>query len=218
MRTLTFLSLATTVLLATACDRSTAPASEQTPVPAHADSSDEPSPDKPAAEVSSDDKPSAAPAHPEKAAATSASIGQPAPAFSLQDLAGKTHNLSDYQGKPVVLEWFNPGCPFVKAAHTEGSLVTTAAELEKKGFVYLAINSGGPGKQGHGQEANAAGQERFGLKHPILLDETGAIGKAYGATNTPHIFVIDQKGTLVYAAPSTTRRTARASLLKAARW
>ncbi len=205
MRTLTFLSLTTTVLLSTACDRSTAPASEQTPAPEHAASSDaassdEPSPDKAAAELAGDKKPSAAPAHAEESAdTTTASIGQPAPAFHLPDLAGKTHSLSDYQGKPVVLEWFNPGCPFVKAAHTEGSLVSTAAELEKKGFVYLAINSGGPGKQGHGQEANAAGQKSFGLKHPILLDETGATGKAYGATNTPHIYVIDQKGTLVYA-------------------
>jgi peroxiredoxin len=129
----------------------------------------------------------------------SAQVGGPAPAFSLPDLSGKVHNLADYRGKHVVLEWFNPECPFVKAAHTKGSLIKTAAELEAKGFVYLAINSGAPGKQGHGAPANVAGKERFGLTHPILLDETGATGKAYGATNTPHVFLIDREGTLVYA-------------------
>lgn len=128
----------------------------------------------------------------------SAEVGSPAPNFSLPDLDGKTVTLKENVGKVVVLEWFNPECPFVKNAHTKGSLVDTAAHLNEKGVVYLAINSGAPGKQGHGQETNQKSAEQLRMKHPILLDESGAVGRAYGATNTPHIFVIDQKGTLVY--------------------
>lgn len=137
--------------------------------------------------------PPAAPAALEKA-----EIGSKAPAFELPDLDGKTVRLSEHQGKVVVLEWFNPECPFVRASHTKGSLVNTAERLQKQGIVYLAINSGAPGKQGHGVEANRAGARAFNLQHPILLDESGAVGKAYGATNTPHLFVIDAQGTLVY--------------------
>lgn len=98
----------------------------------------------------------------------------------------------------VVLEWFNPECPYVKAAHTKGSLINTASALGQKGVVYVAINSGAPGKQGHGKEVNLAGARTFKLTHPILLDESGKVGKAYGATNTPHLFVIDSGGKLVY--------------------
>lgn len=128
----------------------------------------------------------------------SAEIGSPAPDFSLPDLDGKTVTLKENLGKVVVLEWFNPECPFVKNAHTKGSLVDTAANLQEKGIIYLAINSGAPGKQGHGREKNQKSAEQLRMKHPILLDESGTVGRAYGATNTPHIFVIDQKGTLVY--------------------
>lgn len=128
----------------------------------------------------------------------SAVVGNPAPPFTLPDLDGKNVNLADYAGKVVVLEWFNPECPFVRAAHTKGSLVTTAERLQKQGVVYLAINSAAAGKQGHGPDANRAGLEKFKLNHPVLLDESGAVGKTYGATNTPHLYVIDQKGVLVY--------------------
>lgn len=127
-----------------------------------------------------------------------AAIGKPAPDFALLDLEGKEVRLSSFVGKPVVLEWFNPSCPFVKAAHTEGSLVDAAARLTEKGVVYLGINSGAVGKQGHGKEVNQAGKETFKLAHPILLDESGEVGHLYGATNTPHIFVVDESGILVY--------------------
>jgi peroxiredoxin len=195
MRIPTLLVAATIVLAALACDGAKAPGSE-----APAPSSAKALPEAPQKEVAPAATHKSPPSETKvEAKVTSAAIGKEAPAFALPDLSGKTHKLSDYRGKPVVLEWFNPECPFVKAAHTKGSLVRTAAELEKKGFVYLAINSGAPGKQGHGTEANSAGKESFGLTHPILLDEAGATGKAYGATNTPHTFVIDQKGTLVYS-------------------
>jgi len=127
-----------------------------------------------------------------------AQIGKPAPDFSLADLDGNQVQLASFKGKTVVLEWFNPGCPFVQRSHTKGSLVDTAARHMHSGVVWLAINSGGPGKQGHGAQASSEAKQRFKMTHPVLLDEDGAVGKAYGAERTPHLFVIDQNGTLVY--------------------
>jgi peroxiredoxin len=129
----------------------------------------------------------------------SAEVGKPAPDFDLKDLDGKPVHLATFKGKTVVLEWFNPGCPFVKAAHTKGSLRDTAKRAVDKGVVWLAINSASSGKQGFGVEANKEAAQKFGLTHPILLDDGGDVGHAYGATNTPHLFVIDPQGTLVYA-------------------
>lgn len=129
----------------------------------------------------------------------SAEVGKPAPDFSLTDLDGKAVKLADFKGKTVVLEWFNPECPYVKRAHTKGSLVDTAARRTKdSSVVWLAVNSGAPGKQGHGVELNRSSAKGFGLSHAILIDESGAVGKSYGATNTPHMFVVDKAGTLVY--------------------
>jgi peroxiredoxin len=127
-----------------------------------------------------------------------AELGRPAPEFTLKDLDGKDVTLGSFKGKTVVLEWFNPECPFVKASHTRGSLVNTAKRQQKQGIVWLAINSGAPGKQGAGAAKNKAAVKTFALEHPVLLDDTGTVGKAYGATNTPHLYVIDAKGTLVY--------------------
>ena len=137
-------------------------------------------------------------APPEPAPLEAARIGAVAPDFELPDLDGKLVKLSSFRGNPVVLEWFNPGCPFVKASHTKGSLVGTAARQVKAGVVWLAINSGGPGKQGYGAEANREGRATFKLEHPILLDETGRVGHAYAAAHTPHLYVIDAQGVLVY--------------------
>jgi peroxiredoxin len=127
-----------------------------------------------------------------------AEVGKPAPDFALSDLSGKTVKLSEFKGKTVVLEWFNPGCPFVRNSHTKGSLVDTAARHTKNGVVWLAINSGAPGKQGAGAEVNKAAVQEWKLTHPVLLDESGETGKAYGATNTPHMFVIDKDGKVAY--------------------
>lgn len=128
-----------------------------------------------------------------------AEVGKPAPAFELADLDGKEISLSDHKGKIVVLEWFNPGCPYVVRNHEKDSLKTTAADLAKDGVVWLAINSGAPGKQGHGKELNAKAAEKWGMRHPILVDEKGEVGRAYGAKTTPHMYVIDAKGVLAYA-------------------
>lgn len=126
-------------------------------------------------------------------------VGKPAPAFTLHDLDGKEVSLASFAGKTVVLEWFNPGCPFVKASHTVGSLKEEAKKQTANGVVWLAINSGAPGKQGNDLEANKEAVKTFGLEHPVLRDEDGKVGHAYGATNTPNLFVIDKTGTVVYA-------------------
>jgi AhpC/TSA family len=143
------------------------------------------------------------PAHtptPPGAAATqpSAELGKPAPDFTLTDTEGKPVRLRDLKGKTVVLEWFNPECPFVKHAHGKGPLVDLARRVAGPKLVWLSINSGAPGKQGHGREVNALGKKTFSIDNPVLLDETGVVGKAYGAIKTPHVFVIDPKGVLVY--------------------
>jgi len=130
--------------------------------------------------------------------ALAADVGQPAPGFTLKDVDGNVHRLSDHKGQVVVLEWFNPGCPFVVNSHTKGSLVDTAARKTKEGVVWLAVNSAAPGKQGHGVAVNRAAAKTWSLSHPVLLDEVGDVGKAYGATNTPHMFVIGRDGKLAY--------------------
>jgi len=126
-------------------------------------------------------------------------LGKAAPDFALPDLAGAQVKLSAFKGKVVVLEWFNPGCPFVKRSHTVGSLVGTAKRHTDAGVAWLAINSGAPGKQGNDLAMNTSAAKAWSLAHPILRDQTGTVGKAYGATNTPNMFVIDKAGTVVYA-------------------
>lgn len=133
------------------------------------------------------------------AADARAEIGKPAPDFTLVDAEGKPHALSEHAGKLVVLEWWNPGCPFVAYAHGEGPLKDMASKEAAAGVVWYAINSGASGKQGAGAEASRAGAATFAMSHPILVDDTGAVGHAYGAEKTPHVYLIDPHGTLVYA-------------------
>jgi peroxiredoxin len=129
-----------------------------------------------------------------------AKIGEPAPTFTLPSVAGESISLADYAGKTVVLEWFNPDCPFVKYAHDGGGpLASLANEQTKSGIVWLAINSGASGKQGAGVERNKQAQVDWKLEHPILIDEDGKVGRSYGAQTTPHMFVIDPAGKLIYA-------------------
>jgi len=132
-------------------------------------------------------------------AGSSPVIGKAAPDFALKDLDGKEVKLAAYKGKTVVLEWFNPGCPFVQRSHSVGSLVDTAKRRTKDGVVWLAINSGAPGKQGAEVAMNVEAVKKWAMPNPVLRDESGKVGKAYGATNTPNMFVIDKSGTVVYA-------------------
>lgn len=129
-----------------------------------------------------------------------AKIGSIAPAFTLTDTDGKTISLSDFAGKIVVVTWFNPGCPFVKKHFENGA--STFNDLNKKygeqGVVFVAINSGAPGKEGAGKEANSSVRKDWKIEFPILLDESGKVGKLYGAKRTPEMFIINKDGTLAY--------------------
>ena len=131
-------------------------------------------------------------------APAAAVVGSPAPDFTLVDYDGKSVHLADLKGKTVVLEWFNADCPFVKASHLKGSLRDSAKRHKAAGVVWLGINSSAPGKQGNAPDSVAAGKKAFGLDHPILADATGQVGRLYGATNTPNMYVIDPQGVLVY--------------------
>ncbi len=127
-----------------------------------------------------------------------AELKKPAPDFKLRDTEGRELKLSSLRGKVVVLEWFNPECPFVKHAHTKGPLKDLARRRQSDKLVWLSINSGAPGKQGNGLERNQRAKVEYGIVNELLLDEGGEIGHAYGAEKTPHLYVIDPKGVLVY--------------------
>ncbi len=159
-----------------------------------------------------------APAKADAKAAAPSLVGKAAPDFTLKDLDGKDVKLSSFKGKVVVLEWFNPGCPYVKKSHTVGSLIDTAKKHTAKGVVWLAINSGAAGKQGHEPKMNAESAKTWAMSHPILRDVDGTVGKAYGATNTPHMFVIDKKGVVAYAgaidnSPDAEKKSAEGGTL-----
>lgn len=127
-------------------------------------------------------------------------IGQPAPEFSATDSQGRTQTLSQYKGKTVVLEWSNPGCPFVQKHYSSGNIPKQQADAVKEGVIWLTINSGAAGKQGH---LDAKGAQDFIAQNhaapsAYLFDGDGKIGHAYGAKTTPHLYVIDGSGTLRY--------------------
>lgn len=130
-----------------------------------------------------------------------AEVGEPAPDFTLTDLKGRSHTLSDYteKDKVVVLEWFNPDCPFVQKHHAR---LDTTNELRRKfsgkDIVWLAINSNAPGKQGSGMERNKKAVKEFGIDYPLLMDPTSKVARMYNAKTTPHMFIIDTDGTLIY--------------------
>ncbi|MBX3384957.1 MAG: thioredoxin family protein [Phycisphaeraceae bacterium] len=126
-------------------------------------------------------------------------IGQKAPDFTLTCTDGKQHKLADLKGKIVVLEWFNPECPGIVQHHKTAKTFNDLHKAFKdQGVVFLAINSGAKGKQGHGKELNQRLAKEFEMPFPVLLDESGTVGKAYGAKTTPHCFIIDKDGMLVY--------------------
>lgn len=128
-------------------------------------------------------------------------VGQPAPAFSATDSHGKTVKLADYQGKFVVLEWTNDGCPFVKKHYQGGNMQGLQKAATAEGAIWLTVISSAPGKQGHlsGAQADALTQSRGAAPSAVLLDEAGTVGHLYDAKTTPHMFIVDPKGTLIYA-------------------
>jgi glutathione peroxidase-family protein len=125
---------------------------------------------------------------------------EPAPDFSLIDTGGKTHKLSDYKGKYVVLEWINFECPFVKKHYQSGNMQSLQKDLTAKEIVWLTVNSSAEGKQGYYQPAEINEILKNSNANPTayLLDTNGDVGQLYGARTTPHMFIIDPQGVLIY--------------------
>ena len=135
------------------------------------------------------------------AGAQAATVGQTAPDFTLKDVNGKTVRLSDYRGRHVVLEWNNPGCPFVQKHYDSGNMQTLQKEAAAKNVVWLAINST---EASHGDYLSPAQLGRWmnaqkAAPAATLMDEDGAAGRAYAARVTPHMYIVDPQGKLIYA-------------------
>jgi len=130
-------------------------------------------------------------------AGSTAKVGDKAPDFTAKDHSGKDVKLSDFKGKTVVLEWINPGCPYVKRHYEAGTMANLAKEYAAGSgdVVWLAVNSNSGAKA----EDMKAFAQKHELSYPILMDGEGTVGKAYGAKTTPHMFVIDKDGKLAYA-------------------
>ena len=139
-------------------------------------------------------------------------VGSPAPALTLTDTKGKQHNLADYKGKYVVLEWVNFGCPFVKKHYESGNMQSTQKKAVDKGVVWLSVCSSAEGKQGHMDAADWNEQiaDRKLSSTAVLIDESGTVGKTYGAKTTPHMYIVNPNGVLIYKGaiddkPSTNK-------------
>jgi peroxiredoxin len=123
------------------------------------------------------------------------SVGDKAPDFTLSDTAGNQVSLSEFVGKVVVLEWLNPDCPFVQRHYKAGTMKHLATKYGKDGVIWLTINST------HYMDAKASAKFKADkdLPYTILVDQSGHVGHLYGAMTTPHMYIIDKDGTLVYA-------------------
>lgn len=132
--------------------------------------------------------------------AAQAPVGEAAPDFALPDTDGDTHRLSDYEGKYVVLEWLNFGCPFVQKHYNSGNMQALQKRFTKKGVVWLSIVSSAEGKQGYypPDEMRRQKNDHNGNMSAILLDPDGDVGRSYGAKVTPHMYVVSPDGKLLY--------------------
>lgn len=126
--------------------------------------------------------------------------GESAPEFTLSDSTGVEHNLSDFKGKYVVLEWTNHQCPFVKKFYKNGDMQSLQKEMTEKGVVWLQVLSSAEGRQGYltGSQAEAIRQQQGVGSTALLLDAEGTLGHQYGARTTPHMFLIDPEGLVIY--------------------
>ena len=146
------------------------------------------------------------------------SVGQPAPDFTLNDATGKPVKLSDFRGRHVVLEWTNPGCPFVRKHYNSGNMPATQQEATAKGVVWLSINSTERASYEYMEPAKLVAWQQQRKMQPTatLMDEDGVIGRAYAARTTPHLYIIDPKGVLVYAGGIDSIASARQEDIKSA--
>lgn len=130
-----------------------------------------------------------------------AEVGQPAPAFMVTDIAGRPYDLAALSGSYVVLEWFNNECPFVNKHYASDNMQRLQQTYTAQGVIWLTIISSAPGRQGHvsAAEATAIRRDRKAAQTGIVLDPAGALGRRYGAKTTPHLFIINPSGVLIYA-------------------
>jgi peroxiredoxin len=151
--------------------------------------------------------------------ARAASVGTAAPDFELKDATGKPVKLADFKGRHVVLEWTNPGCPFVVKHYGSQNMQGLQKEFTAKNVVWLSVNSTAAGHPDHlAPAALAARYKEWGsAQTALLIDEAGTVGKAFGARTTPHMFVIDPAGKLIYAGGIDDRRSADPADVKGAR-
>jgi peroxiredoxin len=150
---------------------------------------------------------------PGRGAPDSPGLGTNAPDFAVTDSNGKTQSVSQYKGNYVVLEWFNPECPFVKKHYGSGNMQKLQEEFTGKGIVWLTIDSSAPGKQGHltSKEANEKITNLKMKSTALVLDADGKAGQTYGAKNTPHMFVINPEGNIVYEGAIDSRNSTSAA-------
>jgi peroxiredoxin len=127
-------------------------------------------------------------------------VNQAAPDFTLPAADGATHSLSEFRGKVVVLEWLNHDCPFVQKHYGSGNMQALQKRYTGEDVVWLSVNSSAPGKQGHSSAAQATelSKENGAAPTAVLLDPDGEVGKMYGARTTPHMYIVDPEGKLVY--------------------
>ena len=153
------------------------------------------------------------------AANAAATVGQPAPTFALTDTNGKAVNLADYKGKTVVLEWHNPECPFVKKHYDSANMQGLQSKYTKDGVVWLAVSSTEPGHQDYKKPDVMNGILKTSKASPTayLMDDSGATGKSYGAKTTPHMYIINAQGTLVYAGGIDDKRSSNVADVKTAK-
>ena len=146
-------------------------------------------------------------------------VGTQAPNFRLTDTNGKAVTLGQFKGKVVVIEWNNPACPFVKKHYESGNMQKTQAAARRNGVVWLTVNSSAAGKQGHvsGAQANAFVTAQKAQPTAYLLDHNGVVGKSYGAVTTPHMYIVDKGGKLVYAGGIDDKPTPNKADVAAAR-
>jgi peroxiredoxin len=138
-------------------------------------------------------------------------VGQPAPGFTLPDTDGTTHSLDDFRGEWVVLEWLNYDCPYVGKHYRTGNIPSQQEKWTGEGVRWLAVVSSAPGTQGHfgPAEMNARSAQEGSHATAVLLDPEGAVGRAYDAVTTPHMFVIDPEGVIRYMGGIDDVPTAR---------
>lgn len=151
--------------------------------------------------------------------AFAAKVGEAAPDFTGTDSNGQSHKLSAYRGKYVVLEWHNQGCPYTKKHYDTGNMQKLQKDAAAKGVVWLTVISSAPGKQGYvtASEENDYLRKTNSSPTAVLLDAKGDIGRLYGAKTTPHMYVIDPEGRLIYNGAIDDRPTADAGDIPAAK-